>query len=240
MSKKPQPTTALTTEKPPRERPSECWKKIGVHGDNTCIELEEFIHCHNCPIFADAGRVLFQRKGNPAYLEEWRCVLATVTESKEKSDQSAVVFKVSGEWLAISSQFINEIHDVRSIHKVPHLSGKVFLGIAGIRGRLRLCFSMKGLLEIGTHSNNPDYSTEKASGQARMICMEGNQGSWVFTADDIHDVVRFSLDKIQPAPATVAKSSKSFCRGLIEIDGKSVELLDEELVFHHLRKVTAQ
>lgn len=38
-----------------------CWNRIGVQGDRSCGRLVEVVHCHNCPIFSHAGRMLFDR-----------------------------------------------------------------------------------------------------------------------------------------------------------------------------------
>ncbi|MEM7650108.1 MAG: chemotaxis protein CheW, partial [Cyanobacteria bacterium P01_A01_bin.70] len=34
----------------------DCWNQIGVRGDRTCPTLETVIHCHNCPVYSQAGR----------------------------------------------------------------------------------------------------------------------------------------------------------------------------------------
>ena len=48
-----------------------CWHRIGVSGDRSCPELSTFVHCRNCPVFAAAARVFFDRPAPEGYLAEW-------------------------------------------------------------------------------------------------------------------------------------------------------------------------
>ena len=34
---------------------ADCWDKIGVSGDRSCADLEAYIHCRNCPVYAKAA-----------------------------------------------------------------------------------------------------------------------------------------------------------------------------------------
>ena len=53
----------------------ECWRVIGVSGDRSCPELEQFIHCRNCPVLAEAARSFFDRAAPEGYLDAWRAIL---------------------------------------------------------------------------------------------------------------------------------------------------------------------
>src|SRR5437764_404262 len=54
----------------------DCWHRIGVSGDRSCPELNSFIHCRNCPVFAAAARTFFDRPAPEGYLAEWTRWLA--------------------------------------------------------------------------------------------------------------------------------------------------------------------
>ena len=41
---------------------TDCWNKIGVRGDSSCRELEEHVHCRNCPVHAAAAVALLDRE----------------------------------------------------------------------------------------------------------------------------------------------------------------------------------
>ena len=47
-----------------------CWRDTGVWGDQTCDMLKKQLHCHNCPIFIQAGRELFHRPSPEGYIKE--------------------------------------------------------------------------------------------------------------------------------------------------------------------------
>ena len=55
---------------------SDCWHRIGVSGDRSCPELNAFIHCRNCPVFAAAARTFFDRPAPEGYLADWSRWLA--------------------------------------------------------------------------------------------------------------------------------------------------------------------
>ena len=40
---------------------SGCWETIGVHGDSSCEELAQHIHCRNCPVYSTAAQGLLDR-----------------------------------------------------------------------------------------------------------------------------------------------------------------------------------
>ena len=58
----------------------DCWNQIGVSGDRSCPELETFIHCRNCPVFAAAARTFFDRPAPEGYLAGWSSWLAGSVE----------------------------------------------------------------------------------------------------------------------------------------------------------------
>ena len=45
-------------------------------GDRSCPELAKVTHCHNCPVFATAGRRFLDAPRPPGYLDEWTARLA--------------------------------------------------------------------------------------------------------------------------------------------------------------------
>ena len=57
-----------------------CWNRIGTSGDRSCPELEQHVHCRNCPVFASAARVFFDRPAPEGYLAEWTQWLASTEQ----------------------------------------------------------------------------------------------------------------------------------------------------------------
>src|SRR3954452_31519 len=80
----------------------DCWNRIGVRGDRSCPELTRVVHCHNCPVFATAGRHFLDAPSPPGYLEEWTSRLAEPAEEVASDQESVLVFQLADEQLAMS------------------------------------------------------------------------------------------------------------------------------------------
>src|SRR5882672_2671299 len=87
----------------------DCWNSIGVHGDRSCPELIEFVHCQNCPVFAAAGRHFLDAPSPDGYLEEWTGRLAGKAEDLSCDLISVLVFRLADEWLALPIHALVEV-----------------------------------------------------------------------------------------------------------------------------------
>jgi chemotaxis-related protein WspD len=80
-----------------------CWREIGVWGDRSCSELKTHSHCHNCGIYASAGRNLLQRQPPPGYIQEWTAFFQQTdeqTDPKTLDTLSLGIFRLGTEWLS--------------------------------------------------------------------------------------------------------------------------------------------
>jgi chemotaxis-related protein WspD len=132
-------------EKPPAEA---CWDRIGVRGDRRCVKLATAGHCRNCSVFSEAGQELFDREALPEYLDEWTRQLAAADSAAVADTVSWLLFRVGPEWLALEARCVVEVLSPRPIHRVPHRTNRLLLGLANIRGELQLCASLRELLGI--------------------------------------------------------------------------------------------
>ena len=209
-----------------------CWRQVGAWGNQTCQELKTHVHCHNCPVYVESGRYLFNHKAPEGYLEDWREVLASEHNESEQSLQSVMVFQVAEEWIALDTVRFVEVSSPRKIHRVPHLRKPGFLGIVNLRGRLLLCLSLARLFDIPSTTaseNNPD----EREGQLIIIEKEGER--WAAVVTRVEGIFRFSPEEVTPPPVTVAKAANTFTKGIIKMNDRTVAWLDEELLFHHLK-----
>ena len=127
---------------------NDCWNKIGVTGDRSCPELLTHVHCRNCPVFATAGQRLFERDSPAGLIAEWTKQLAEPDIVTERGTVSVLIFRVGHEWLAIDTELLVEIAELRPIHTIPGRSNERLVGLVSIRGELELCLSLGGLLGI--------------------------------------------------------------------------------------------
>src|ERR1039458_5795110 len=140
----------------------DCWNHIGVSGDRSCPELNTFIDCRNCPVFATAARSFFDRRAPEGYLADWSRWLADSAggargdEAEREDDHvlshgeavSVLIFRLGEEWMAFRSQIIAEVTLPRLVHRVPHRSNSILAGLVNLRGQVQLCISLHGLLGV--------------------------------------------------------------------------------------------
>lgn len=216
-----------------------CWKRIGVWGQEEprCPRLKDVIHCRNCEIYTQAGRNLLERELPEDYKEEWTDVLAAKKKEELVGTVSVVIFRIEGEWLALSTQLLEEIIDAehvnKLVHALPHRDNPVLTGIINVHGEIRLCVSMKELL--GLEDEQPKGHEERTIYKRMMVInKEGNQ--WVFPVDEILGIHRVHPQMFQNVPVTVSKAKSTFTKDLFRWNNNYVAFLDDELLLYKLTK----
>jgi len=220
-----------------------CWNRIGSRGDSSCPELATHTRCLNCAVFARAAARLLDRPLAAADLDETAEALRTGAEAAAPQSgrdaasggdagmQSALVFRVSDEWLALPTATLRQIDEIRPIHSLPHRRNRVVLGLVNIRGALTVAASLGELLQIVRPAGG-----ERAprAGYARMLVAAHRGEPVALPVDEVEGVMRFAASAILPVPSTLAHAAASRSRGLVAWRGKSVGLLDPDRVFDSL------
>ena len=220
----------------------DCWSQIGVSGDRTCPELSTFIHCRNCPVFATAARSFFDRPAPEGYLAGWSSWLAKSWEdggdegSGEDENEaqshgekvSVLIFRLGPEWLAFRTQTVAEVTTPRPVHRVPHRTNEVFLGLVNLQGQVQLCVSLHGLLGVTATST-----------QVRLVVLRDRNRaeSWAFAADEVLGVQHVPRGRWRGVPSTLANPTVGFSQAVLSWKERSIGLLDEERVFMALRSL---
>ena len=236
---------------PPIE--NQCWNHRGVWGDSSCPQLKTDIHCRNCAVYVSAGRELLQRPAPAGYVEEWTQLLAKdlltadsgaimvrpMTEAGEVL--SLMLFRIGNEWLALPVSVIKEATQVCPIHRLPHRTNHIFLGIVNIRGEILMCISLSDLLGLSSQERNLSFIVPmELSRYQRMMVLEIQDNRWVFPVDEISGVHRFSTKDLQETPAVVSKTPDTYTKKIITWQNKQVNYLDEllfyELLFYTLNR----
>ena len=220
----------------------DCWNHIGVSGDRTCPELTSFIHCRNCPVFATAARAFFDRPAPEGYLAGWSRWLAK--SGRDEGDEEAaedenevqsheekvsvLIFRLGPEWLAFRTQTVAEVTTPRPVHRVPHRTNEVFLGLVNLQGQVQLCVSLHGLLGV-TAMSNP----------VRLVVLRDRDRaeSWAFAADEVLGVQHVPRSRWRSVPSTLANPEVGFSQAVLSWKERSIGLLDEERVFMALRSL---
>jgi chemotaxis-related protein WspD len=201
-----------------------------VQGDGTCAELQKFIHCRNCPVYAHAAVQLLDRPLLPQYRREWTEHFARARELAAPAKASALVFRIAQEWLALGTQTFVEVAESRPVHSLPHRQRGIVLGLVNIRGELLICVSLGHLL--GLEGTPPGQPARRSYPRLLVTGWDGSR--LVFPADEVRGVHRFQVTEIKEPPATLARSNFSFTRGLLSSAGTTIGLLDAERLFSSL------
>lgn len=212
----------------------ECWNQIGYIGDRSCPDLATYSHCFHCPVFARAGQSLFDREPQSDYLEENSRSIAEVKKELAAKTSGAVVFRISKEWLALSSRSFSGILDVREVRSVPHKSGRIFKGLATVQGEIVPVVSMRELLGL-----DPEHLSAEEKGfrvYRRHVCVDCGTGRWIFGADEVLGVIQYYPEALLEVPTTVAKAPAAMTKGLFDIGDKRVSLLSDEMFFEALNR----
>jgi chemotaxis-related protein WspD len=217
---------------------TDCWRRIGVWGDRSCPELTKLVHCHNCPVFATAGRRFLDAPSPDGYVEEWTERLITPAEATATDLQSVLIFRVGPEWLALRVQMLVEVTHLRPVHRVPHRAG-LLAGVVNIRGELHLCVHLSQLLGIALESDGaavPQNNGAAVSPSRRRLLVVRRDGdAWAFPVDEIDQVHRFSAAELAGAPATLARANQRLTQGVFAWRERSIGYLEDARLFQALR-----
>jgi chemotaxis-related protein WspD len=212
-----------------------CWREIGYAGDRSCHRLDEFMHCHNCPVFVQAGHSLLDREPPEGYLQEAARHLAQSKPAQVAAEQSAVVFRLNEEWVGLPTSSLVGVFEERVIRPVPHRGGKLMLGVSVAQGQISPCVSLHGMLGL---EREDESKTESVRVFKRFIAAAApTTDPVILPVDEVYGVVRFNERSLAPAPATVTRSPSSYTKGVLELSDMRVSILDEELFFNSVDKI---
>lgn len=213
----------------------DCWSRIGVTGDGSCVELEKHIHCRNCPVYAAAGAQLLERSLSQNYRHEWALHFARPKSALAPGAISVVLFRVGPEWLALPTTSFQEVAELRKVHSIPHRRKGTLLGLVNVRGELVVCLSLARVLGL--------QHAAKADGERtvyeRLLVASWESHRVVFPVDEVHGVHRFDPDQLREPPATLSKSGTSYTKGVLPWKGRLAICLDAELLFPALSESIA-
>ncbi len=209
-----------------------CWDDIGVQGDATCPELQQVIHCRNCPIYFKAGVQLLDRPLLPEYRRAWTKHFAQERKLASPARHSALLFRVNSEWLALPTAAFQEVAERRPVHSLPHRQQGIVLGLANVRGELLICISLGHLLGL---VRGPLHETPRET-YARLLVAQWDGQRFVFPVEEVRGVLRFETPELQEPPAILAKSRLSYTQSILQWQDRLVGLLDADLLFSSLNR----
>lgn len=214
---------------------SGCWSNSGVYGDGTCLELQKFIHCRNCPVYSAAGTRLLDKPLPPNYRQEWTRHFAQERKTPDTGKTSAILFRIQNDWLALSTHCFQEVAERRPIHSLPHRRGGVLLGLVNVRGELVLCISVGHLLQI---EPTPSPQSLRAS-YGRLLVIQSEINRLAFPVDEVQGPHRFHPQETTSPPAMAVRTTSRLVQSVFRWEANTVGWLDAENLFGSLDRVLA-
>ncbi|MEO0795441.1 MAG: chemotaxis protein CheW [Verrucomicrobiota bacterium] len=175
---------------------------------------------------------LLDRSPPEGYLDDWQQRLRDKEDDHDRETQGVLVFRLFDEWLAIEAKIVKEITADASVHRIPQRTNEVLRGLVNVRGELQICVSLRSLLSLRDTGEKHILSRRV---HPRMIVFQGEDGAFVFRADEVYGVHPLEMDTLQDSPVTVSKAMATYTRGLFTLREIKVGLLDHELILHSLR-----
>lgn len=210
----------------------DCWNRIGVRGDNSCVKLKEYFRCLNCPTFASAASALLDRPvfGDDASAGLFSPAGEGEAHARGRGDATAsmLAFRVGAEWLAFPTAAVVEVIEARAVHSLPGQANPAVLGLTNIRGALKICVSLARMLGMA------DVASVKTA--QRLLVVEHEQQVLVFPVDEVAGVYGYAADAVQPPPSIMAHAGMTYTQALISWRDRRLGLLDCGLLFYALNR----
>ncbi|MGE4321857.1 MAG: chemotaxis protein CheW [Sphingobium sp.] len=197
-----------------------CWSSIGVRGDKSCAALARYAHCRNCPTYSDIAAGLLTREAVVDSGEEWNERYAAPQHAAHRNDRSALVFRIGSEWFAIAIAMLDEVIDLRAIHRLPHRNNPVVLGVANVRGELVVCVSLDRLLGLPADA-------ALGARTRRLLVLRSDSGRFAVPVDEVQHTHAYQQGEMIAPPATSTRSATSYTIGLISWRDRMISCLDE-------------
>jgi chemotaxis-related protein WspD len=198
----------------------DCWNRIGIHGDRSCLLLADHIHCRNCSVYSAAATRLLDRY---ALQQEDRRPVAAAEGDEDIVTRSLLIFRLGEEWLGIATRCLVEVAPLQPIHSLPHQRSRALLGVANVRGALVACLSLVELLGLDSTHNGA------SSGRImpRMLIIAAQDGPVVVPVDEVDGIHAIDERTLQASSASGTQASGRFTQGVLQWKGRSLRWLDE-------------
>lgn len=220
---------------PPIKAVQDCWNQIGVWGDGSCTELAAHAHCRNCPVYSRSAKLLLDRPWPDNYRAEWARHYAREKLLTERQTEALFVFRIGTEWLGLPGQVLREVSGMKPIHSLPHRRQRLVRGVVNVRGELLACVSLGELLGIELRG----AKAPRVVIPERLVVIEREGERVVFPASEVHGNVRYRPTELRDVPATVARATATYTKGILPWQERAVGCLDDELLFYTLNRSLA-
>lgn len=214
---------------------NDCWNRIGVRGDVSCPELQRRVHCHNCPVHAEAALALLDREPPAGTHAGWTTHFAEPLASAVTGTVAIFVFRIGGDWFAMPVGLVAEVAPERTIHTLPHRRRELVLGVVNLHGALVVCLSLAAMLGLDSAaSSRPERQFERA----RMLMLRQGDVRAACPVDEVSGIHRVDPAALVETPPSVAGARACVTHVWRWRDG-TVGVIDESLLCQAIRRSVA-
>lgn len=184
------------------------------------------------------GALLLLDRETPAdYLREWTERIAQAKKVEDGGTDSALVFRIGTEWLALPTQIFQQVAEQCPVHSLPHRVDGIVKGVVNIRGELLVCVSLGAALGLEKEPGSARDSGRRV--YARLLVVNRGGNRLAFPVDEVLGVHRYHPRELRPVPATLSESKVTYTIGLLPWRDRTVGCLDDELLFYTLNRSLA-
>lgn len=213
---------------------NDCWNRIGVRGDVSCPELQQHLHCHNCPVHAAAALALLDREPPAGTHAAWTAHFAEPLAAAAAESVPLFVFRIGADWLAVPAPLVVEVAPERSVHSLPHRRRGAVLGVVNVHGALVVCLSLGAVLGIDA----APATAPRPFVRGRMLLLRQGDLRAACPVDEVSGVHRVEPGGLVDTPAAVAGGRPCITRVWSWRDA-TVGVLDGALLSQALRRSVA-
>lgn len=213
---------------------NDCWNKVGIRAGSKCEQLLEYLHCRNCPSYSEAARDIMRRPVSMQYRKEWATHFALADEDSRPANESAIVFRIGHEWLALPTHMFVTVAEATSAHRLPHRNDRGLLGVVNVGGKLYPCIALSELMSIDAVQ---PYVQSGRHAYPRLIVVRPGRQAVAFPVHDVHGIVRYRSDEVLASPSTGARNLSHYLAGVLGVGDKQAGFLDAELLGNSIAEI---
>jgi chemotaxis-related protein WspD len=198
-----------------------CWSVIGSTGDRSCPRLEQARHCRHCEVYTGAATRVMRRPIDQNQRNAWAEELRQPEEQGQATDQSALSFRLGGEWLMLAAPLVASVAPLAPVHRLPHRSGGALLGVVNVDGMLTPAIDLAQVLGI-------ERGLPATGGRhvfPRLLVLTWHEQTFAVPADEVDGVVRYRADELS-APPSSGTSTPGLVRAMLARADHHYGLLD--------------
>lgn len=168
---------------------------------------------------------LLDRPYPPGYKSDCTPLSMASETDRDVHCLKVMIFRIGDDWLGLESRVLKAVTEKKTVHTIP-LSKKLIKGVANMRGDLKPVVCLDALIEKKISKQSQDLGF--------MILISQEKDDWIFIVDELLGIFDISPKNLQNVPVNISKSYGNLIKGLVEIEHKTIAILEEELLFYTL------